>query len=137
MLLSKMPKLLQCHRQPRAPQKISILSVNDGLEKIPKFYENDPCIQTISFRVTMEVQSTRFAYRFQALKLNQIKNIKFINYYGKANRETHALAQWHMIGHRLFVSEPIGNVFYLQGVGPLNPSWYGSVDFSYLLNFCR
>ena len=26
----------------------------------------------------------------------------------------HGLAQWHMIQHRLFDSEPIGNVFYLQ-----------------------
>ena len=40
--------------------------------------------------------------------------LRFINCYGKANRETHALAQWHMIGHQLFVSAPIGNVFYLH-----------------------
>ena len=56
----------------------------------------------------------KFVYRFQALKLNPIEYLKFINYYEKANRETHVLAQWHMIGHRLFVSEPIGNVFYLH-----------------------
>ena len=28
--------------------------------------------------------------------------------------EKHALAQWHMIGHQLFFSEPIGGVFYLH-----------------------
>ena len=26
----------------------------------------------------------------------------------------HVLAQWHMIGYRLFVSEPIGNDFYMH-----------------------
>ena len=54
------------------------------------------------------------AYRFQALKLNPIENLRFINCYEKTNTETHALAQWHMIRHRLFVTEPIGNVFYLH-----------------------
>ena len=60
------------------------------------------------------MQSTWFVYRFQALKLNPIEYLRFINCYGKANRETHALAQWHLTGHRLFVSESIGSVFYLH-----------------------
>ena len=38
-------------------------------------------------------------YRFQALKLNPIEYLRFINCYGKANRKTHALAQRHLIGH--------------------------------------
>ena len=51
-----MPKLLQCHRQPRAPRKRSVPSVNDHpaiFDIFQKLYENGPCIQTISFRVTM------------------------------------------------------------------------------------
>ena len=51
-----MPKFLQCHRQPRAPRKRSVSSVNDHpaiVDIFRKFYENGPCIQTISFRVTM------------------------------------------------------------------------------------
>ena len=32
----------------------------------------------------------------------------------ESQREMHALAQWNMIGHRLFDSEPIGNIFYLH-----------------------
>ena len=40
--------------------------------------------------------------------------LRFINCYGKGNRETHALVQWHMIGHRLFVSAPMENAFYLH-----------------------
>ena len=30
--------------------------------------------------------------------------------------EMHILAEWNMIGRGLFVSEPIGNLFYLYGV---------------------
>ena len=32
----------------------------------------------------------------------------------ESQQEMHALAQWNMIGHRLFDSEPIGNIFYLH-----------------------
>ena len=32
-------------------------------------------------------------YLFQVLKLNPIEYLRFINCYGKANRETHALAR--------------------------------------------
>ena len=39
--------------------------------------------------------------------------LRFINCYGKANKEPHALTQWHIIGYRLFASKPIGKVFYL------------------------
>ena len=52
----KMSKFLQCHRQPRAPPKRSVPSVNDHpaiVDIFRKFYENGPCIQTISFRVTI------------------------------------------------------------------------------------
>ena len=45
--------------------------------------------------------------------LNPIEYLRLINCYKKANREAHALAQWHMIGHHMFVSESIGNFFYL------------------------
>ena len=51
-----MLKFLQWHRQPGAPQKRSVLSVNDhpAIDDIfRKFYANGPCVQTISFRVTM------------------------------------------------------------------------------------
>ena len=34
--------------------------------------------------------------------------------YRKVDREIHTLAQWHMIGHQLFVSESTGNVFSLH-----------------------
>ena len=47
--------------------------------------------------------------RFQALKLNPRECLRFTNCYGKANKETYALAERHMIGYRLFDSEPIGN----------------------------
>ena len=45
-------------------------------------------------------------YRFQALKLNTIEYLMFINCYGKANIVTY---DW-----TLFVSEPIRNIFYLH-----------------------
>ena len=37
--------------------------------------------------------NTWSVYRFQALKLNPIECLRFINCYGKANRETHPLTQ--------------------------------------------
>ena len=49
----------QCHRRSedlRRHFEISAISVNDHLAIVDlfrKFYENGPCIQTISFRVTM------------------------------------------------------------------------------------
>ena len=66
-----MPKFLQCHRQPRAPRKRSVPSVNDHpaiVDIFRKFYENGPCIQTISFRVTMFSSNS-------AIKLRQNKGI--------------------------------------------------------------
>ena len=51
-----MPKFHQCHRQPRAPRKRSVPSVNDHpaiVDIFRKFSENGSCIQTIFFRVTM------------------------------------------------------------------------------------
>ena len=44
-----------------------------------------------------------------------IEYLRFTNCYGKANKEAiihviHVLAERHMIGHRLFGSEPLGNV---------------------------
>ena len=56
MLLSKNAKIPSMHCQPRAPRKRSVPSVNDQpaiVDIFRKFYENGPCIQTISFRVTM------------------------------------------------------------------------------------
>ena len=53
-------------------------------------------------------------YYYYLLLLNPIEYLRFINCYGKTDREMDALAQWHMIGHRLFVSELIGNVVYLH-----------------------
>ena len=44
----KMPKLLQCHRQPKAPRKRAVPSVNDHpaiVDIFRKFYENGPCVQ--------------------------------------------------------------------------------------------
>ena len=61
-----------------------------------------------------KIQSSYFVYRFQALKLNSFEYLRFSYCYGKTNKETLALVQWHMIGKRLFDSEPIGNVFYLH-----------------------
>ena len=52
----------------------------------------------------------------QGLQLNPVEYLGFTNCYGKANKETHALTQRHMIGHRLFDCEPIRNVFYLHEV---------------------
>ena len=55
----KMPKLLQCHRQPGAPQKRSVPSVNDHpaiVDIFRKFYENGPCSQTISFLATETIE---------------------------------------------------------------------------------
>ena len=52
----KMLKFLQCYRQPGAPRKRSVPLVNDHpaiVDIFQKFFENDPCIQTISFLVTM------------------------------------------------------------------------------------
>ena len=51
----------------------------------------------------MQSQITQLVYRLQPLKINQVEYLMFINCYGKANRETHVLAQRHMIGNRLFV----------------------------------
>ena len=52
--------------------------------------------------------------------------LRFINCYGKTNREMHVLAQWHMIGHRLFVSEPIRNIFYLcAAIFEIPPACWG------------
>ena len=51
-----MPKFIQCDRLPRAPRKRSVPSVNDHpaiVDIFRKFFENGPCIQTISFLVTM------------------------------------------------------------------------------------
>ena len=62
----------------------------------------------------MQRQITQLVYRLQPLKLNQVEYLRFINCYGKANRERHVLAQRHMVGNRLFVREPIGNIFYLH-----------------------
>ena len=48
-----MPKF---HRQPKAPRKRSVPSVNDHptiVDIFRKLYQNGPCIQAISFRVTM------------------------------------------------------------------------------------
>ena len=48
-----MSKFLQCHRQPRAPRKRSVPSINNHpaiVDIFRKFYENGPCIQAISFR---------------------------------------------------------------------------------------
>ena len=42
-----MPKFLQCHCQPRAPQKRSVSSVNNNpttVDIFQKFYENDPSL---------------------------------------------------------------------------------------------
>ena len=51
-----MPKFLQCHRQPGAPSQRSPTSAIDNpaiVNIFQKFYENGPCIQTISFLLTM------------------------------------------------------------------------------------
>ena len=51
-----MPKFIQCDRLPRAPRKRSVPSVNDHpaiVDIFRKFFENGPCIQAISFLVTM------------------------------------------------------------------------------------
>ena len=50
-----MPKSLHCHRQPEASRKRYIPSVNNQpiVDIFQKFYENGPCIQNISFLVTM------------------------------------------------------------------------------------
>ena len=51
-----MLKLLQCYRQPGAPRKRSVPLVNDHpaiVDIFRKFFEIGPCIQTISFLVTM------------------------------------------------------------------------------------
>ena len=56
-----MPKFLQCDRLPRAPRKRSVPSVNDHpaiVDIFRKFFENGPCIQTISFLVTMMLCNT-------------------------------------------------------------------------------
>ena len=45
-------------------------------------------------------------------KLNWV--FKVYSFLWKSQKETYALVQWHKIRHRLFVSEPIRNVFYLQ-----------------------
>ena len=58
-LLSKNIKIPSCHCQLEALRKhfeISVPSVNDHLTIVDiflKIYENDPCIQTISFCVAM------------------------------------------------------------------------------------
>ena len=51
---------------------------------------------------------------FQALMLNPVEYLRFISCYGKTNKENYALAEQHMIRHRLLDSQPIGNVFYLH-----------------------
>ena len=53
-----------------------------------------------------------FGHIVQALKLNPTEYLRFINCYEKANRERNVFAQWHLNGHRLFVSKPKGIVFY-------------------------
>ena len=73
-------------------------------------WETDLCL------VLMTNTKYLYVYCFQALKLNPIEYLRFINCYGKTNRETHTLAQRHLIGYQLFASEPIGNVFYLHVV---------------------
>ena len=70
--------------------------------------------QETDLRLVLMTNTKYIVYRFQALKLNPTEYLRFINCYGKANRETDALAQWHLIRYRFFVSEPIGNVFYLH-----------------------
>ena len=58
-----MPKFIQCDRLPRAPRKRSVPSVNDHpaiVDIFRKFFENGPCIQTISFLVTMVPVNTLF-----------------------------------------------------------------------------
>ena len=50
---------------------------------------------------------------------------------GEPNGETYALVQWHRIGHWLFVSEPVGNVFFLHAAIfeiPMPACW--GADFS-------
>ena len=42
------------------------------------------------------------------------KYLRFTNCCGKANKENHALTESHMFEDRLFDSELIRNVFYLQ-----------------------
>ena len=79
-------------------------------------FENVPCDITIATGDRLvpgfdDKYKLQFVYRSQALKLNPIEYLRFISCYGKTNRETFALAQWNMIGNRLFVIEPIGNVF--------------------------
>ena len=69
--------------------------------------ETDLCL------VLMINQSISFVYRFHVLKLNPTEYLSFTNCYGKANKETHTLAERHVIRHRLFDSEPKENVFYL------------------------
>ena len=63
----KMPKFLQCHHQPGAPQKRPVPSVNDHpttVDIFQKLYENGPCIQTISFRVIMIKSKTLIFQNF-------------------------------------------------------------------------
>ena len=52
-------------------------------------------------------------YRFQPLKLNSAEYLRFTNCYEKANKKRRS---WHSktIGHWLFASESIENLFYLH-----------------------
>ena len=44
-----------------------------------------------------------------------VSSYDYANCSGRVNKETHAaLAQWHMIGHQLFGSELVGDVFYMH-----------------------
>ena len=72
-----MLKFLQFHRQPRAPRKRSVRSVSDHptiVDIFHKLYGNGPCIQAISFRLTMiryyqiTTYDTRVSKRVQRTK---------------------------------------------------------------------
>ena len=57
----------------------------------------------------------RLCLSFQgSLELNSIEYLRFSNGYEKANKETHALTEWHIIRYRLIDSETIENVSYLH-----------------------
>ena len=73
-----------------------------------------PLSRETDLYLVLMINTKYIVYRFQALNLNPTEYLGFTNCYGKANKETHALAQRHMTGYRLFDSEPIRKVFYLQ-----------------------
>ena len=95
----------------------SYISTNGEVVTRKSFWHFFPCDFTIATEtdlcLVLMTNTKYIVFRFQALRLKPNEYPQLIDCYGKAKRETHALAPWNMIEHWLLITDQIGNVFHL------------------------